>query len=162
MCLFNFSPMCLFKLCLIVFFKLFSIVSFKLFSIVSFQNFSHLGLVDPLQRQLLLLTSSPPGGDKLWGREGAFSFLVLRMLCVWGLGWYWVLGVGPTGYTDSRAPGTRTERESWDAAPGFLFRDTGGKQQLEKVLRNFVDLWKKLKRSWWQFLISHHLSSNVM
>ena len=147
MCLFNFSPMCLFKLlCLL---KL-CLCLFK-FSLLCLFNFSHLGWADRLQRQLLLLTSSPPRGDKLWGRGGAFSFLVLRMLCVWGLGWYWVLGVGPTGYTDSRAPGTKTERESWDAAPGFLFRDTqGGNRSRRKcweILWIFERRWKEVDDS---------------
>ena len=135
MCLCNFSPMCLF-------------------------NFSHLGLADPLQRQLLLLTSSPPRGDKLWGRGGAFSFLslfFLRMLCVWGFGWYWVLGVGPTGYTDSRAPGTRTERESWDAAPGFLFRDTQGgnssRRKCWEILWIFERRWKEVNDNFWFLII---------
>ena len=114
--------------------------------------------VDRLQRRLLPLTSSPPRGDKLWGRGGAFSFLslfFLRMLCVWGFGWYWVLGVGPTGYTESR-PDQNSAGNPETLRPAFCWqthRGTAGGESAEKFCGSLKEAEKKRK---WQFAISHN------
>ena len=72
-------------------------------------EWSHLGSDVRHQRRRRLRTSSQGGKPTLLGRADAFfSPFVLRMLCLGGLAWYWVLGVGPTGYTESRQPAGRT------------------------------------------------------
>ena len=102
-------------------------------------EWSHLGSDDRHQRRRRLRTSSQGGKPTLWVRADAFfSPFVLRMLCLGGLAWYWVLGVGPTGYTESRQQPDELRRESWTRLPpahGFLLRHTR-KHWPEKVSRN--------------------------
>ena len=102
-------------------------------------EWSHLGSDVRHQRRRRLRTSSQGGKPTLLGRADAFfSPFVLRMLCLGGLAWYWVLGVGPTGYTESRHQPDELRRESWTRLPpahGFLLRHTR-KHWREKVSRN--------------------------
>ena len=102
-------------------------------------EWSHLGSDVRHQRRRRLRTSSQGGKPTLLGRADAFfSPFVLRMLCLGGLAWYWVLGVGPTGYTESRQQPDELRRESWTRLPpahGFLLRHTR-KHWREKVSRN--------------------------